>query len=282
MSNLKKVAKEKAKQNISHPMYKSWKEIWDDGGTKDDWKTTLKKMSQYKDFIEAAEAMLGEGRTLTITTGGGSLNHKLGALDIGRSNFKSQEEFEAIGQLALEYGYRVGDEAHHLHIDNTINVQTDKARKDVEDWYKKNPPKNPEDLPKLIEKGTEMAIASRKKLDEEDDNFIPSSQIFYEPRSSAKSEDIQATNKRKEDRFFEKRAEELEKGKASQEEWNREAMQPSSQQEFNRKALMEQDSRQSPLDNFRSINRVKPEEEKEIETIQKMSIARKADFGLYS
>lgn len=280
MSNLKEIAKEKAKQNISHPMYESWKSLWDSGKTKDNWKTTLKKMSQYKDFIEAAEGMLG--RTLTITTGGSSLNHKLGALDIGRSNFKSQEEFEAIGQLALEYGYRVGDEAHHLHIDNTINVQTDKARKDVENWYKKNPPKNPDDLPGLIEKGTEMAIKSRKKLNEKDDNFIPSSQVFYEPRSSAESKDIQATNKRERARFFEKRADELEEGKASQEEWNREAMQSSSQQDFNREAIMEQDSRQSPLDNFRTINRVKPEKEKEIETIQKMSIARKANFGLYS
>lgn len=280
MSNIKKVAKQKSKQKISHPMYKSWKAIWDAKGTKDNWKTTLKKMSNYKDFIEAAEGMLG--RTLTITTGGSSLNHKLGALDIGRSNFKSQEEFEAIGQLALEYGYRVGDEAHHLHIDNTINVQTDKARKDVEDWYKKNPPKNPDDLPGLIEKGTQMAIESRKKLSKDHDNFIPSSQIFYEPRSSADSEDIKATEEREQSRFFEKRAEELEKGKSSQEEWNREAMQPSSQQEFNREAVMKQDSRQSPLDNFRSINRVKPEQEKEIETIQKMAIARKADFGLYS
>lgn len=159
------------------------KKAWSKQQTNDDWATTKEKMSYYDDFIKEAERRLG--RRLVITTGGSSLNHLLqkgekdiGALDIGKSQL-TDEEYDMLGKLAADFGYRIGDEADHLHVDDTKRVQEEKAREEVEEYYDK---KNAS--PELVEKGTKMAIEARKKLSNKDPKFIPSAQVFHNIPSS--------------------------------------------------------------------------------------------------
>lgn len=164
------------------------KKAWSTQQTDDDWATTKEKMSYYDDFIKEAERRLG--RRLVITTAGSSLNHMLkkgekdiGALDIGKKgNNLSDEEYDMLGKLAADFGYRIGDEADHLHVDDTKRVQEDKAREEVEEYYDKK-----EGSPELIEKGTKMAIEARKKLSSKNSKFIPSAQVFHNiPESGPK------------------------------------------------------------------------------------------------
>ena len=169
------------------------KKAWSTQKTNDNWATTKEKMSYYEDFIKEAERRLG--RRLVITTGGSSLNHLLkkgekdiGALDIGKgvnSNNLTQQEYDMLGKLAANFGYRIGDEADHLHIDDTKRIQEDKAREDVEKFYKKR-----NVSPELVEKGIMMEIAARKKLSSKNPKFIPTSQVFHNiPESGSKRED---------------------------------------------------------------------------------------------
>ena len=155
--------------------YKSWVPT----KSTDSWKETLKKKEEFKSFIDTAEDIAGH--KLVITTGGSSLNHKLSALDIGKSQL-TDEQYDAIGKLAIDMGFRVGDEGDHLHIDDTIRKQEAKAKEDVKKYYEQNPPKDPSNLTELIEKGTKMEIASRKKLTKDNDpeeKRIPTSRVFY-------------------------------------------------------------------------------------------------------
>lgn len=236
--------------------YDAWKPIWDKGHTSDDWETTSKKIEYYRSFIDTAEDMLG--RKLVITTGGSSLNHELGALDIGKSQM-TDEEYDMLGKLALDFGYRVGDEADHLHVDNTMNVQTEKAREDVIKHYEQNPPKDPSKLPSLIEKGTQMAIAHRKKLTKNTDPDkirIPTKRVFYNIGSKAEGNYKPARAARKQLGTFEKYMETF----------------------VDPKDVIEED-KSSPLQNMQQAGK-EPEKEKR-ESIQKMQIARKANFGIY-
>ena len=161
------------------------KKSWSTQPTDDNWATTKQKMSYYDDFIKEAERRLG--RRLVITTGGSSLNHLLkkgekdiGALDIGKQgNNLSDEDYDMLGKLAADFGYRIGDEADHLHIDDTKRVQEEKAKEEVEEYYDKR-----NGSPELVEKGTKMAIESRKKLSNKDPKFVPSAQVFHNIPSS--------------------------------------------------------------------------------------------------
>ena len=74
-------------------------------------------IKKYSKFLEDVSKAIG--RKVDVTTGGKSINHRLGALDIGKySNKLTDKEYDLIGKLAIDYGYRVGDEANHLHIDD--------------------------------------------------------------------------------------------------------------------------------------------------------------------
>jgi len=235
----------------------AWKPIWDAGQTKDDWDTTVSKMDKYKSFIDTAEDMLG--RKLVITTGGSSLNHELGALDIGKKGNKlTQEQYDMLGKLALDFGYRVGDEADHLHVDNTIAEQEEKARKDVQQWYEKNPPEDASKLPSLIEKGTQMAIEKRKKLTKDTDPNkirIPTSRVFYNIHDGHKHEGVR--KERKKLGTFEKYMQTF----------------------VDPKDVIEED-KSSPLQNMQNAGK-EPEKEKR-DSIRKMKIAKDIDFGIYN
>ena len=244
--------------------YDAWKPIWDEKKTTDDWETTSRKIENYRSFIDTAEDMLG--RKLVITTGGSSLNHQLkkgekdiGALDIGKSQM-TDEEYDMLGKLALDFGYRVGDEADHLHVDNTINVQTEKAREDVIKHYEQNPPKDPSKLPSLIEKGTQMAIAHRKKLTKNTDPDkirIPTKRVFYNIGSKDKGNYNPARAARKQLGTFEKYMQTF----------------------VDPKDVIEED-KSSPLQNMQKAGK-EPEKEKR-DSIRKMKIAKDIDFGIYN
>lgn len=242
--------------------YDAWKPIWDEKKTTDNWETTSRKLENYRSFIDTAEDMLG--RKLVITTGGSSLNHQLkkgekdiGALDIGKSQM-TDEEYDMLGKLALDFGYRVGDEADHLHVDNTIAEQEEKARKDVQQWYEKNPPKDASKLPSLIEKGTQMAIEQRKKLTKGTDPNkirIPTSRVFYNIHDGHKHEG--ARKERKKLGTFEKYMQTF----------------------VDPKDVIEED-KSSPLQNMQKAGK-EPEKEKR-DSIRKMKIAKDIDFGIYN
>lgn len=248
----------KPKSEEEKERFASWANIRAEGHTSDTWDTTVSKMDKYKSFIDTAEDMLG--RKLVITTGGSSLNHELGALDIGKEGNKlTQEQYDMLGKLALDFGYRVGDEADHLHVDNTMNVQKDKARQDVIKHYEQNPPKDPSKLPSLIEKGTQMAIEQRSKLNKYNDPEevrIPTKRVFYNIGSEEAGNYNPARAARKQLGTFEK--------------YMKTFVDP--------KDVIEED-KSSPLQNMQQAGK-KTEEEKR-ESIQKMQIARKANFGIY-
>jgi hypothetical protein len=169
----------KPKSEEDKERFASWAAIRASGQTSDNWDTTTKKLNQYKSFIDTAEDIAG--KKLVITTGGSSLNHRLAALDIGKSQL-TDEQYDAIGKLAIDMGFRVGDEADHLHIDDTIRKQEAKAEEDVKKYYEQNPPKNSSLLPDLISRGTQMEIAARRKLTSKNDpeeKRIPTSRVFY-------------------------------------------------------------------------------------------------------
>lgn len=100
--------------------YKKTYDTWKNQGSTHSWNKTLNVIDNYDSFVQEAERRLK--RKLTITTAGGPTSQhstNIGALDIGKlSNNLSPEEYSMIGKLALEHGYRVGDEADHLHIDS--------------------------------------------------------------------------------------------------------------------------------------------------------------------
>ena len=82
----------------------------------------LKHHNKYQNFILTAEHMLQ--RPLKYTTGGTSENHRKGALDIGTySNRLTKAEYIKLGKLVLDFGYRLGDEVDHLHIDNNYRTK---------------------------------------------------------------------------------------------------------------------------------------------------------------
>ena len=87
---------------------------------------SVQKLSNYKAFIRDIEKAIG--RKLDITTGGSKTSEhstEVGALDIGRrSNKLTQAEYDLIGKLALDRGYRVGDEVDHLHIDMAADTRS--------------------------------------------------------------------------------------------------------------------------------------------------------------
>lgn len=91
-------------------------------GTVNAMKKDSTVIKNYEDFLEDAEKLIG--KKLKPTTGGSSKNHQVseenpGALDIGvNTNNLSKEEYNKVGDLALRYGYRLGDEDNHLHVDN--------------------------------------------------------------------------------------------------------------------------------------------------------------------
>lgn len=164
--------------------YKAWVPT----GSTDSWKDTLKKKEYFKSFIDTAEDIAG--RKLVITTGGGSLNHRLAALDIGKSQL-TDEQYDAIGKLAVDMGFRVGDEGDHLHIDDTIRKQEDKARQDTISWFEKNDPealKDKEYIKSQQEKAIKARQSSKFRYGSEEDKklYIPTSRIFYNPVSQAK------------------------------------------------------------------------------------------------
>lgn len=164
--------------------YKNWKPT----KSTDSWKDTLKKKEYFKSFIDTAEDIAG--RKLVITTGGGSLNHRLAALDIGKSQL-TDEQYDAIGRLAIDMGFRLGDEGDHLHIDDTIRRQEDKARQDTISWFEKNDPEALKDK-EYIKSQQEKAIKARQSSkfrygsDEDKKLYIPSSRVFYNPVSQSK------------------------------------------------------------------------------------------------
>ena len=82
-----------------------------------------KVIKKYSSFLEQASKAIG--RNIDATTGGKSKNHRLGALDIGKySNKLTDKEYDLIGKLAIDHGFRVGDEANHLHIDDREDAKS--------------------------------------------------------------------------------------------------------------------------------------------------------------
>ena len=86
-----------------------------------------KILAGYSAFIKDVEKALGY--KINPTTGGSSSNHRpherkskggIGALDLGRndSGMDSDAKKKTVAKIALKYGYRVGFEGHHLHIDD--------------------------------------------------------------------------------------------------------------------------------------------------------------------
>jgi len=110
----------KKAREVKEDPWEGNKEKWEKLSTSHSWQQTKKTMSNYDSFIKQAEKRLG--RKLGITTAGGATSQhstEVGALDIGKGdNTLTDAEYDMVGKLALEYGYRVGDEANHLHIDS--------------------------------------------------------------------------------------------------------------------------------------------------------------------
>ena len=81
-----------------------------------------KHLNRYQSFVLTVEYLIQ--RPLNYTTEGTSHNHIKGALDIGTySNRLSRTEYINIGKLALDFGYRLGDEVNHLHIDDNYTTK---------------------------------------------------------------------------------------------------------------------------------------------------------------
>lgn len=167
--------------------HKQWKKT----KSTDTWKETKSKMAKYNDFIKEAERRLG--KKLVITTGGSKWNHGEyggGALDISmKGNTLTREQYNMLGKLALDFGYRVGDESDHLHVDDSIRRGEDRAKKDTINWYKKNKPEVLEkhgEHSELINTQIQKAVKERKKSKyrysadkQEQKKYIPSKKIVY-------------------------------------------------------------------------------------------------------
>jgi hypothetical protein len=234
----------KKAREVKEDPWEGNKEKWEKLSTSHSWQQTKKTMSNYDSFIKQVEKRLG--RKLGITTAGGATSQhstEVGALDIGKGdNTLTDAEYDMIGKLALEYGYRVGDEANHLHIDS-------RPREEAPNRVFYNlpgPQANREQREARKELGTFKKYDSKRKE--------------HRARVSSFGDRLQKMR--------------TDTGEAKQTNWNQKA------NEAVEKEKRESNVPISPMSTLRQSQ--EPKEEAKRESVKKMSIARDADFGIYN